>query len=45
MQANLPSPNHGYYRAEILAALLNSIFLFTVTAYIFYEGILHLLNP
>ncbi len=35
----------GYYRAEILAALFNSIFLFIVTAYIFYEGVLRLLNP
>jgi cobalt-zinc-cadmium efflux system protein len=36
---------YGYYRAEILAALFNSIFLFAVTAYIFYLGILRLLNP
>ncbi len=36
---------YGYYRAEILAALFNSIFLFAVTAYIFYEGLLRLLNP
>ena len=36
---------YGYYRAEILAALFNSIFLFAVTAYIFYEGIVRLLNP
>jgi cobalt-zinc-cadmium efflux system protein len=35
----------GYYRAEILAALFNSIFLFAVTAFIFYEGIVRLLNP
>ena len=35
----------GFYRAEILAALFNSIFLFGVTAYIFYEGIMRLLNP
>jgi cobalt-zinc-cadmium efflux system protein len=35
----------GYYRAEILAALFNSIFLFGVTAYIFYQGIERLLNP
>jgi len=35
----------GYYRAEILAALFNSIFLFAVTAYIFYEGVVRLLNP
>ena len=36
---------YGYYRAEILAALFNSIFLFVVTAYIFYEGLIRLLNP
>ena len=35
----------GYYRAEILAALFNSIFLFGVTAYILYQGIERLLNP
>jgi cobalt-zinc-cadmium efflux system protein len=36
---------YGYYRAEILAALFNSIFLFAVTTYIFYQGIERLLNP
>jgi cobalt-zinc-cadmium efflux system protein len=36
---------YGYYRAEILAALFNSVFLFAVTAYIFYQGITRLLNP
>jgi len=35
----------GYYRAEILAALFNSIFLFGVTAYIFFQGVERLLNP
>ncbi len=35
----------GFYRVEILAALFNSIFLFAVTAYIFYQGIERLLNP
>jgi cobalt-zinc-cadmium efflux system protein len=35
----------GFYRAEILAALFNSIFLFGVTAFIFYQGIERLLNP
>jgi len=35
----------GLYRAEILAALFNSIFLFGVTALILYEGIKRLLNP
>jgi cobalt-zinc-cadmium efflux system protein len=36
---------YGFYRVEILAALFNSIFLFGVTTYIFYQGILRLLNP
>ena len=36
---------YGSYRAEILAALFNSIFLFGITAYIFYQGIERLLNP
>jgi cobalt-zinc-cadmium efflux system protein len=36
---------YGFYRAEILAALFNSIFLFGVTAYIFYQGIERLLHP
>jgi cobalt-zinc-cadmium efflux system protein len=36
---------YGFYRAEILAALFNSIFLFGVTAYIFYQGVERLLNP
>lgn len=35
----------GYYRAEILAALFNSIFLFGVTVYILFQGIERLLNP
>jgi cobalt-zinc-cadmium efflux system protein len=36
---------YGFYRAEILAALFNSIFLFGVTAYIFYQGMQRLFNP
>jgi cobalt-zinc-cadmium efflux system protein len=35
----------GFYRAEILAALFNSVFLFAVTAYILYEGIRRFLHP
>jgi cobalt-zinc-cadmium efflux system protein len=35
----------GFYRAEILAALFNSVFLFAVTAYILYEGIKRFLHP
>lgn len=36
---------YGFYRVEILAALFNSIFLFGVTAYIFYQGVERLLDP
>jgi cobalt-zinc-cadmium efflux system protein len=36
---------YGFYRVEILAALFNSIFLFAVTGYILFEGIVRLLNP
>lgn len=35
----------GYYRFEILAAALNTILLFGVAAYIFYEAYKRLLNP
>ncbi len=35
----------GLYRAEIIAALFNSLFLFGVTGYIFYESILRILQP
>ena len=36
---------YGFYRAEILAALFNSLFLFAVTAYILYEGVKRLIHP
>jgi cobalt-zinc-cadmium efflux system protein len=36
---------YGFYRAEILAALFNSLFLFAVTAYILYAGIRRLIQP
>jgi cobalt-zinc-cadmium efflux system protein len=36
---------YGYYRAEILAALFNSLLLFGVTAYIFFQAIERLLHP
>jgi cobalt-zinc-cadmium efflux system protein len=36
---------YGFYRVEILAALINSLFLFAVTGIIFYEGVLRLLYP
>jgi len=35
----------GFYRVEILAALFNSIFLFGVTAYIFFQAVERLLHP
>jgi cobalt-zinc-cadmium efflux system protein len=35
----------GFYRAEVLAALFNSLFLFAVTAYILFEGIKRLMHP
>lgn len=35
----------GFYRAEVLAALFNSLFLFAVTAYILYAGINRLMHP
>jgi cobalt-zinc-cadmium efflux system protein len=36
---------YGYYRAEILAAFLNGIFLWAVVVFIFYEAIQRILNP
>ena len=35
----------GFYRAEVLAAHFNSLFLFAVTAYILYAGISRLAHP
>lgn len=35
----------GYYRAEILVALLNGVFLFLVAFWIFYEAWLRFSNP
>ena len=35
----------GYYRAEILAAFLNGIFLWVVVGFIFYEAIQRIQNP
>ena len=46
--AGLKSCHHrtfGFYRAEILAALFNSIFLFAVTVWIIIEGIKRLIQP
>ena len=35
----------GYQRAEILAAVVNAVFLFAVSAYILVEAVRHLLHP
>lgn len=35
----------GYYRAEILAAFLNGIFLWIIVIFIFYEAILRIQSP
>jgi len=36
---------YGYYRAEILAAFLNGIFLWVIMVYIFYEAIQRIQQP
>ncbi len=36
---------YGYYRAEILAAFLNGIFLWAVAVFIFYQAILRIQQP
>jgi cobalt-zinc-cadmium efflux system protein len=36
---------YGYYRSEILGALANSLLLFAVSAYIFYEAFQRFTNP
>jgi cobalt-zinc-cadmium efflux system protein len=36
---------YGYYRAEILGALVNSLLLFAVSAYIFYEAFQRFTDP
>ena len=36
---------YGYYRAEILAAFLNGIFLWAVAVFIFYQGIQRIQKP
>src|SRR5262249_36885722 len=40
-----PRKTYGFYRVEILAALLNGVFLVLVALYIFYEANHRLLNP
>jgi cobalt-zinc-cadmium efflux system protein len=36
---------YGYYRAEILAAFLNGIFLWVIVVYIFYEALQRIMQP
>jgi cobalt-zinc-cadmium efflux system protein len=40
-----PRMTYGFYRVEILAALLNGVFLVLVALYIFYEAYHRLFNP
>ena len=40
-----PQKTFGFYRVEILAALLNGVFLVLIALYIFYEAYHRLLNP
>src|SRR5947209_14516301 len=40
-----PRKTYGFYRVEILAALLNGVFLILVALYIFYEGYHRFINP
>jgi len=36
---------YGYYRAEILAALLNGVFLWAIVVFVFYEAIQRIQHP
>src|SRR2546427_10232360 len=40
-----PRKTYGFYRVEILAALLNGVFLVLVALYIFYEAYHRFLSP
>src|SRR5213083_3047750 len=40
-----PKKTYGFYRVEILAALLNGVFLILIALYIFYEGYHRFTNP
>jgi cobalt-zinc-cadmium efflux system protein len=40
-----PRMTYGFYRVEILAALLNGVFLILVALYIFYEAYHRFMNP
>src|SRR5215831_7489931 len=45
MRFATPRMTYGFYRVEILAALLNGVFLVLVALYIFYEGYHRFINP
>lgn len=40
-----PTKTYGFYRVEILAALLNGVFLILIALYIFYEAYHRFFNP
>src|SRR5215468_2578154 len=40
-----PRKTYGFYRVEILAALLNGVFLVLIALYIFYEAYHRFTNP
>jgi len=40
-----PQKTYGFYRVEILAALLNGVLLILIALYIFYAAYIRLLNP
>ncbi len=40
-----PTKTYGFYRVEILAALLNGVFLVLIASYIFYEAYHRFFNP
>ena len=40
-----PKKTYGFYRVEILAALLNGVFLILIALYIFYEAYLRFFDP
>jgi cobalt-zinc-cadmium efflux system protein len=40
-----PQKTYGFYRAEILAALMNGVLLILIALYIFYEAYYRFLNP
>ncbi len=45
MKAKGKKSTYGFYRLEVFAALLNSLFLFALIGYIAYEAVHRFLNP